>query len=207
MTLKSFVLGIFFRIARKICFRYFKSKIWQKIWKCSGFAVFFQGIFLKSNVYKNEENALFLLCFFKISFLKSDFYKNEENALFLLCFFLSNLFKNIFSFERFDLKNTTKIELFLLFCKNLIKKDTWSRSKKYMVWLTCTIERRQSARLTIEEYHFDLQDWRHCGAAAGGPQVTPHGFKCVKCTIWLLFKKHSFVFEKIPATWSQLSWL
>ena len=182
MTLKSFVLGIFFRIARKICFRYFKSKIWQKIWKCSGFAVFFQGIFLKSNVYKNEENALFLLCFF-----------------------LSNLFKNIFSFERFDLKNTTKIELFLLFCKNLIKKDTWSRSKKYMVWLTCTIERRQSARLTIEEYHFDLQDWRHCGAAAGGPQVTPHGFKCVKCTIWLLFKKHSFVFEKIPTTWSQLS--
>ena len=99
MTLKSFVLGIFFRIARKICFRYFKSKIWQKIWKCSGFAVFFQGIFLKSNVYKNEENALFLLCFF-----------------------LSNLFKNIFSFERFDLKNTTKIELFLLFLQKFNKK-------------------------------------------------------------------------------------
>ena len=158
-------------------------------------------------MFTKMKKMLCFCCVFSRYLFKNRFLQKWRKWSVFAVFFLSNLFKNIFSFERFDLKNTTKIELFLLFCKNLIKKDTWSRSKKYMVWLTCTIERRQSARLTIEEYHFDLQDWRHCGAAAGGPQVTPHGFKCVKCTIWLLFKKHSFVFEKIPATWSQLSWL
>ena len=147
MTLKSFVLGIFFKITKICCERPALGIFYQKftkIWKCSVFAVLFQGIFFKIKFYKKEDNALFLLCFFQAIFFKikclqkrrkcsvfavffvqgiflkiKHFQKRRKGSVFAV-FFKSTLFKNIFPplFENLILKKThQKPSFFLFFAK------------------------------------------------------------------------------------------